>query len=331
MASIKYLISQMVDEREKMERAIWLEYFQNKHGHTPKRPATHNTIRQHKDHAIKYGAWCKRMYHCKTTEDCAQHLQDYVTFLTAKGLSASTIHTYLAGVCYAFGINLADVKKPARITAQNQRSRGAKLSDIRSDTQRDVSPRLYDFASAVGCRRAEYASLQQNDLVTDVNGHLCVLVRRGKGGKKQYQRILPDDIELVKSYFNGSESFVFDKSELQNKLDLHALRAQQARKAYAYYFDRLRSEPAYREILLKEIQNTWNADDEERVAKGWKKKRWRQGQVEGCYKLRGETKILAEQHGLPVSYDRLAAMAVSVFHLAHWRLDVTVDNYLIAM
>lgn len=331
MASTKYMISQMVDEREKMERAIWQEYLQNKHGHMPKRPATHNTIRQHKDHAIKYGAWCKRMYHCKTTEDCAQHLQDYVTFLTAKGLSASTIHTYLAGVCYAFNVNLADVKKPTRINARNQRSRGVKPSDARGDAQRDVSPRLYDFASAVGCRRAEYAALRQSDLVTDVNGHLCVLIRRGKGGKKQYQRILPEDIETVKTFFDGSDEFVFSRDEIKNKLDLHALRAQQARKAYAYYFDRLRNEPAYREILLKEIRNTWDADDAERMEKGWKKKRWRQSQVEGEYKLRGETRKLAAAHDLPVSYDRLAAMAVSIYHLAHWRLDVTVDNYLIAM
>ncbi len=331
MASIKYMISQMVDEREKMERAIWQEYLQNKHGHTPKRPATHATIKQHKNNAIKYGQWCKRTYHSRTKEDCANHIQDYVTHLEGQGLSASTIHTYLAGVCYAFNVNLADVKKPARITAQNQRSRGSKPSDSRSDTQRDISPCLYDFASAVGCRRAEYAALRQNDLVTDVNGHLCVLVRRGKGGKKQYQRILPDDIELVKSYFDGSDCFVFDKSELQNKLDLHALRAKQARKAYTYYLERIQKEPGYREILLTEIKNTWDADDAERAEKGWKKKRWRQSQVEGEYRLRGETRKLAEQHGLPISYDRLAAMAVSIYHLAHWRLDVTIDNYLIAV
>lgn len=331
MASLKYMISQMVDEREKTEQAIWQEYLQNKRGHMPKRPATHATIKQHKNNAIKYGQWCKRTYHSRTKEDCVNHIQDYVTYLESQGLSASTIHTYLAGVCYAFNMNLANIKKPARITAWNQRSRGVKTSDARSDTQRDISPRLYDFASAVGCRRAEYAALRQNDLVTDVNGHLCVLIRRGKGGKRQYQRILPGDIDIVKSYFDGSDCFVFDKSELQNKLDLHALRAQQARRAYAYYLDRLQNEPEYRVTLLKEIQNTWNADDEERAAKGWKKKRWRQNQVEGEYKLRGETKKLAEQHGLPISYDRLAAMAVSVFHLAHWRLDVTIDNYLIAV
>lgn len=331
MASLKYLISQMVDEREKMEQTVWQAYLQDKRGCAPKHPATHDTIKQHKNNAIKYGQWCKRTYHCKTTEDCAQHFQDYVTFLTAKGLSASTIHTYLAGVCYAFNVNLADVKKPTRINARNQRSRGVKPSDARADAQRDVSPRLYDFASAVGCRRAEYAALRQNDLVTDVNGHLCVYVRRGKGGKKQFQRILPDDVELVKSYFDGSETFVFSKVEITNKLDLHALRANQARKAYTYYLTRLQNEPEYRATLLKEIQNTWDADDAERAEKGWKKKRWRQSQVEGEYRLRGETRKLAAAHDLPVCYDRLATMAVSVFHLAHWRLDVTVDNYLIAV
>lgn len=331
MASLKYMISELVDEREKAERAIWQEYLQDKRGRAPKRPATHNSIKQHKNNAVKFGQWCKRTYHSRTKEDCVNHIQDYVTYLEGQGLSASTIHTYLAGVCYAFNVDLADIKKPARITARNQRSRGEKTSDARSDTQRDVSPRLYDFAAAVGCRRAEYAALRQNDLVMDVNGHLCVYIRRGKGGKKQYQRILPEDVELVKSYFDGSDTFVFSTDEIKNKLDLHALRAQQARKAYAYYFERLRNEPEYRAMLLKEIQNTWDADDAERVEKGWKKKRWRQSQVEGCYKLRGETRTLAEQHGLPIAYDRLAAMAVSVFHLAHWRLDVTVDNYLIAM
>lgn len=30
----------------------------------------------------------------------------------------------------------------------------------------------------------------------------------------------------------------------------------------------------------------------------------------------------------PLRYDRVALMAVSVFHLAHWRADVTVSNYM---
>ena len=37
----------------------------------------------------------------------------------------------------------------------------------------------------------------------------------------------------------------------------------------------------------------------------------------------------ARAAGVPTEYSRLALLAVSVFHLSHWRLDVTVTNYLI--
>lgn len=39
----------------------------------------------------------------------------------------------------------------------------------------------------------------------------------------------------------------------------------------------------------------------------------------------------AIRKGLLTEYNRLALMAVSVFHLSHWRLDVTVSNYLLAV
>ena len=57
---------------------------------------------------------------------------------------------------------------------------------------------------------------------------------------------------------------------------------------------------------------------------------WDERRVCGEYRARGKNRIKAEKNGLPVVYDRLAVMAVSVFHLSHWRCDVTVDNYLLA-
>lgn len=47
------------------------------------------------------------------------------------------------------------------------------------------------------------------------------------------------------------------------------------------------------------------------------------------YKLRGENRQKAIEQGKETEYNRLALMMVSVFHLSHWRLDVTVTNYLI--
>lgn len=51
---------------------------------------------------------------------------------------------------------------------------------------------------------------------------------------------------------------------------------------------------------------------------------------QGIYQMRGDARKLAEELERPAIYDRVALMVVSVYHLAHWRLDVTVCNYLTA-
>ena len=53
--------------------------------------------------------------------------------------------------------------------------------------------------------------------------------------------------------------------------------------------------------------------------------------VQGTYWIRGANRRKAQENGLAVGYDRLAVMAVSVFHLSHWRCDVTIDHYLLAV
>lgn len=213
------------------------------------------------------------------------------------------------------------IAKPRRVTAENTRSRGVKAVDERSDAKREASPRLYDFASVVGGRRAELRALKKNDLVRDESGYWCVRIRRGKGGKYQEQRVLPEDVELVKSYFDGSTDFVFTRAEMTNKIDLHHLRALQAQRAYQYYAEQIKDE-SFRTQLIKELQARWVHYNT--------KKKWNPRLVEGYYHLRGANRTLALKHGLPTRYDRLAVLAVSVFLLSHWRCDVTVANYLLA-
>jgi len=60
---------------------------------------------------------------------------------------------------------------------------------------------------------------------------------KGKGGKIQYQRILPSDIAFVRSYFEekDADEYLFTREEMENKIDLHHLRACQAKRAYLYY------------------------------------------------------------------------------------------------
>ena len=49
--------------------------------------------------------------------------------------------------------------------------------------------------------------------------------------------------------------------------------------------------------------------------------------INSPYICRGSIRRNMMQNGRPIRYDRLALMAVSVFHLAHWRADVTVAHY----
>lgn len=296
-------------------------------------PMLTQTEKQYRNHAIKFANWCKEQYGCRMLEECSAHVQDYADFLVAQGKSPSTIHTYLAGICRICGVPLADIQKPIRVVAENTRSRGMKAVDSRTDSSREASPRLYDFACIAGIRRAEYLHLTPEDLVEDDFGHPCVLVRKGKGGKRQLQRILPEELPAIKVVFDApaDEQHLFSRDELKNKIDLHHLRAQRAQKMYRYYLDRIETETGYRAQLISEIRHIWEQDDEARKSNGYCAKRWSDMKVTGNYVLRGNNRKLAQKHGLPLQYDRLALLAVSVFHLSHWRHDVTVANYLLAV
>ena len=157
--------------------------------------------------------------------------------------------------------------------------------------------------------------------------------KKGKGGKRQLQRILPDELELVKAVFDhpADERHLFSKAEMDNKIDLHHLRALRAQQMYHYYLDKIENTPGYREQLIAEIRHTWGHDDDTRKENGYRAKRWSDMKVTGNYVLRGNNRKLAQKHGLPLQYDRLALLAVSIFHLSHWRHDVTVANYLLAV
>ena len=296
-------------------------------------PMLTQTEKQYRNHAIKFANWCKEQYGCRMLDECSTHVQDYADFLVAQGKSPSTIHTYLAGICRICGVPLADIQKPIRVVAENTRSRGTKAVDGRADSSREASPRLYDFACIAGIRRAEYLHLTPEDLVEDDFGNPCILVRKGKGGKRQLQRILPEELPAIKVVFDApaDEQHLFSRDELKNKIDLHHLRALRAQKMYRYYLDRIETETGYRAQLISEIRHVWEQDDEARKSNGYRAKRWSDMKVTGNYVLRGNNRKLAQKHGLPMKYDRLALLAVSIFHLSHWRHDVTVANYLLAV
>ncbi|MGN1122095.1 MAG: hypothetical protein ACI4RV_06985 [Eubacteriales bacterium] len=279
--------------------------------------------------------FCRERYRCKSEDECQTHIADYAKHLSSEtAFTPSTIHAYLAPVCIYYGINLKELSKPLRRTSAYTRGRSGNGRTERNDN--DISNPKYrhlaDFQLRVGLRRAELQRLTGADLVMDESGKMCVKVKKGKGGKNQLQKILPVDREFVASYFKDKQpdERIFTAEEMRNKLNLHRLRALCAQNACRYYSERLETEgEAYRQQLIREIAARWNTYNLNPIT--GKPKPLNKRLLRGKYFLRGENKKFAEQHGLPVAYDRLALTAVSIFHLSHWRNDVSAESYLLAI
>ena len=320
MASITHQVKQM---RYDLRKQYAKEQTDRDGMSLPTKNITTGTRKQYLNAAVKFCKWAKKAYGCRTTNECQAYIQEYANFLVANGKSAATIHTYIAGICRTFGMHLNDYDLPIRRISEIKRSRGEKAVDKRSDAQPEVSPRLYAFAAMIGIRRSEYGDLRGRNLVIDESGYTCVEVENGKGGKYQLQRIFEEDINSVKAFFVGvgNDDYLFTRSEMDNKLDLHRLRAEQAQRAYQHYLQRIDAEG--REKLTEEIKARWQKYN--------RKKRWSPRVVRGKYYLRGKNREFALAHGLPTCYDRLAVMAVSVFHLSHWRTNVCICNYMLAV
>lgn len=299
-----------------------------------KKYKNNNTRKSYTNDYRKFIVFCRENYNCKTKEECGEHIQDYADFLIEKKYKASTIHTYLAAVCIYHSVHLKDVEKPKRVTSEYTRGRKDNNKKKRADNNlKNLKyERTVEFQSVVGIRRNELRKLKGEDLVIDESGHMCVYVKRGKGGKPQLQRILPEDRDFVKGYFEKVKESerIFKAEEFENNIPYHTLRAYNAQRVYDYYIERLKSEPeAFQKELENEIRLRWQLYNLDK--KTGKPKRLNPKLIEGQYLLRGKTKEFAKKNNLPIEYSKLALMAVSIFHLSHWRLDVTVASYMLVV
>lgn len=272
----------------------------------------------------------------KIQPHAAAIIQDYERALESRYSSPSTIHTRLAPVCKAFKVPMDSIEKPLRSVAAIEKGRSPDKGSRGRDELEDPRFReLVAFQQAVGIRRNELRKLKPESLTRDESGYLCIEVERGKGGKRQLQRILPQYEDTVKTvlkrYQTGEQ--LFKALVPASHLNLHAMRAEVAQTAYRHYESRIKHEG--HDKLLQELKARYAASNERRRLSDPEKykkcyERWTDDVVGhgGVYKLRGAARQLAIDKGLPTEYDRVALMAVSEFHLAHHRTDVAVEHYL---
>ncbi|HFI0600817.1 TPA: hypothetical protein ACGO9L_000228 [Streptococcus suis] len=301
---------------------------------------TNNTSRtSYKRSATRFSKWAKENNIKKITDITEEVLQRYHDDLKndPKEYTAATIHTYLAPIAKAAGINLNRIKKQKR-TSDNI-IRGRKRESNQQGKRQELNSRfsrLIEFQKIVGIRRNELKALTGKDIKIDDYGNCYVYVNRGKGGKKQMQYILPKDIALVKQTFSGigEDEPVFTKEEMNNQINLHGLRAQHARDSYFFYLDKIQENPQLRQVFSNLLIKKWE-EGHQKLKKESPKQYERQRRNfifdlrDEAYILRGSNKVKALSSGMPIVYNRLALMAVSVLNLSHWRLSVTVTNYIL--
>lgn len=293
-----------------------------------------DTIHSYKSSINRFCAWAKEEGYSKEQilSSPREHLQEYTNHLKEERLSNATIHTYIAAPCKGLGIPMQHISKPERSADNITRSRGGGNPQGQREMQDSRFERLVAFQEVTGLRRAELKDLKGEDLRIK-DGKMYVIAQQGKGGKEQWQRILPKDTETVQRTFDGIKKgdHVFSDAEMKNKIDLHGMRAEHAKECYDYYTERIKQDPAYREQLREELQQYFrdhHSHNGELDTRAYERFCDDMNKNEGVYQMRGKTRELAEEHERPTEYDRVALMAVSVEHLAHWRLDVTVVNYL---
>lgn len=125
-----------------------------------------DTKRTYKASIKRFCTWTKENGY--TREDVLSnpqpYLQQYADNLKARGLSAATIHTYIAPCCKGLNTPMQHISKPDRAVRAITRSRGGKNPRGRKDAEKPEYARLVAFQSAVGLRRAELAHLKGEDL-----------------------------------------------------------------------------------------------------------------------------------------------------------------------
>ncbi|HFU3716757.1 TPA: hypothetical protein ACGO5M_002188 [Streptococcus suis] len=301
---------------------------------------TNNTSRtSYKRSATRFAKWAKVNGIKKISDITEEVLQAYHDDLKndPKGYTVATIHTYLAPICKAAGINLNRIRKQKRTSDKIIRGRQQEVNaQGKRQELNSLFSRLVAFQKVVGIRRNELKNLTGQDLKIDEYGNCYIYVKRGKGGKKQMQYILPKDVTIVKQTFAGivENETVFSKEEMNNQINLHALRAQHSRDSYFYYLNNINSNPNIKHSLKSLLIQRWEEGHQKLKQESQSKyEKQRRNFIydlrDELYMLRGTNKSKALASGMPIVYNRLALMAVSVLNLSHWRLSVTVTNYIL--
>ena len=296
----------------------------NKIEHDLTRNAYKNIVR-------RYIEYCRAEFGVKTLEECRGYIQVYCDSLDARGLSASTVHTYCAAICKVFGdIPMSLISKKKRYVAEYSKGRKKPVEKYRIGSDPETtSTRLVEFQKMVGIRRHELERLTGKDIV-ERDGVTYVFVKNGKGGKSSYIYITEENASKVREYFagKGPDEKIFEAQEFNNTLNLHWYRAMHAQEMYEYFENKIKSDPSFKKTLEQLVIKYWTESNLDKKTKN--PKPFPCSSIRGKYVLRGKNRAFAKAHNKRWVYDKLILKSISVLCLSHYRTSImpTYMNYI---
>ena len=192
---------------------------------------SNSTLEKYMHVCCAFVTWCKKNHRCKTLSDCRQYVDEWISGLIERELSASTIKLYACAVAKLYQCSTKEfIKTPSRYRKDIKRSRGEKVRDAHFSEANHKD--MVEFCRSTGLRRHELKALRTDDLICE-DGTYFVHVKRGKGGKER-RAIVIGDIQNVIDCFEKSKNDKYGRvfPKIPNAMDVHGYRREYANTYY---------------------------------------------------------------------------------------------------
>lgn len=182
--------------------------------------------------------WCKQNLDGKdrrTLDQVQQHVPQYLESLKEKGLSASTIKTYAAGLAklYQCDVRKFGVELPNRSRADITRSREPAERDRGFSLKNNAE--YINFCRGTGLRQCEMRRLTPEQLQQKPNGEYFLKDVHGKGGRLRDVPIIgPHSKEIVDRIQNTPDGHKVWQN-IPSHADTHSYRSDYCTAIYSAY------------------------------------------------------------------------------------------------
>lgn len=199
------------------------------------------TYKTYLQQCCTFAKWCKAQARVlgnkqpRTLQDCREYIKSYMEHVQ-DNYSTYTAKLILSALCklyneypaqgLPFGLKTLEKRNRANITRSRQERAGDR--HVSQSNNADI----ITFCKCSGLRRSELAQIRGADL----NGNTLTVYRATKGGRARLVELCGDAEELAtvrKLAAAAEQNKIF--SHVHSNLDVHALRAEYAKRIYTQY------------------------------------------------------------------------------------------------